>query len=94
MPSDPTVEAFRAERIEHHTKKINDPNVSEEKKLNYRAARDAWRDKKLPLTGGIYKWAYFQHGKMCEYKELNLGAGPYLREVSITAIMVLSLFTK
>lgn len=87
--NDSDIVHYRQERIEFLQKKLRG-NITEKDKENYAKALELYQKGILPGPKGKYHFTYIQDGKVCDLDDLR--PGPYLTEVRITEIIILSLF--
>jgi hypothetical protein len=96
---DPNTDLYVKERIAFFEKKLRETvtGTDEEKEKqkqnreNYETALELYKNNKLPGIEGMYHLTFIQDGKIRDLDQLH-GNSPYLTEVSVAEIVVLSLF--
>lgn len=83
---------FREKRMAE-LKEVIAKEKDPEQKKNLDAVYTAYLNKELPPPEGIYHFTFWKGGKQCSRQETRDDA-PYHGEVSITVVVVLSLFAK
>lgn len=87
--NDSDIADYRQERIDFMQRKLKE-KLSEKTKENYSKALELYQKEILPGPKGKNHITYIQDGKLCDINHIR--PGPYLTEVSITEIVILSHF--
>ena len=86
---DSDIAHYRQERIAFIQKKLKE-KLPENQKKNYSKALELYQKEILPGPKGKYHITYIQDGELCDINHIR--PGPYLVEVSMIELVLLSLF--